>query len=91
VNDYNLKTQSWDQVLESVEGISAGATKSQMKSLMTVPAKAAMEIGEDLRKASEEIHKFNDSTGRLTKVLIWLNVALVLTATLQVIAAFVRK
>lgn len=90
MTDNDLTNRTWDDVLGSVEGIANSATKLQMQSIMAVPAKATLEIGRDLRNASEQIRKFNESTTRLTKVLIWLNFLLLLTAVLQVISAFIR-
>ena len=84
----NFDNKTWKEIIDNVEGITGAASKQQMQSIMSVLAKVAQDISYELRTASEQIQSFNTSTGQLTKVMIWLNAMLLLTAVLQVIALF---
>ena len=77
----DLEEKTWDEVIHDVQGMSAAASQGQMRSIMAVPAKAAIELGGALRD-------FNNSTARLTRVLIVLEVILSAATVLIAIAAF---
>ncbi len=81
-----LENRDWDDVLDSVEGMGEKVTQRQMQAIMSVPAKATLELGICLRNLATKIEEFNQSTNRLSIVLIWLTVMLVIAACLQVVA-----
>ena len=81
MSEKGLEEKTWDEVMKEVQGMSAAASQGQMRSIMAVPAKAALELGGALRD-------FNRSTAKLTRVLIALEVILAVATVFIAIAAF---
>ena len=91
----NLRSASIEDVLNGVQNLAAVGSKPQVQSVGALLAKCTIEVGTDLkavaadlRGAGAEIKAFNDSTTKLTKVLIVLNVILAAATGVAAIAAF---
>lgn len=91
----NLHELSIEDVLNQVQGLQAVADKGQVQSLGALLAKCTIEVGTDLKTVAAElqstgaeIRSFSDSTTRLTRVVIALEVILAVATVLIAIAAF---
>ena len=83
-----LQDQDWSELLGRLEGVGKETTKRQVQALMSVLAKASLEVSSSVHRLSVTIEKFNRSTTRLTKVLVLLTAILAVAACLQVVAIF---
>ncbi len=91
----NLPELSLVDVLNQVQGLQTVADKGAIQSVGALLAKCTMVVGTDLnavatelKSTSAQIKDFNDSTTRLTRVVIALEVILVVATVLIAISAF---
>ena len=83
--DYNkLADQSIIDVLKS-EDTNLSAV-GEAKGIMAIFVKCTMDIGKKLNEASQEIKNFNESTTKLNKRLLWLDVMLTIATLIGAIA-----
>jgi hypothetical protein len=91
MGDVRLEDRDWNSVLGGVEGLGKEVTQKQMQALMAVPAKAALDLGIGLSNLAKRVEQFDRSTSRLTVVLIWLTVMLVIAACLQAVGVLLSS
>ena len=91
----NLRSMPLEEVLDGVQALASVASQSQVQSVGALLAKCTIEVGTDLnavaaelKNTSAQIKEFNDSTTRLTRVVIVLELILVVATVLIAIAAF---
>ena len=71
--DRPIREETFDEVLARVQTLGSLASETQIRSVLRVVAKSAVEVADPLTQAAKEIREFNDSTTHLTKQIITLN------------------
>lgn len=71
--DKPIREDTIDDILEGVQTVAAVGTDTQIRSVMRVVAKSAVEVAGPLSLAATEIRAFSDSTTKLTEQIIALN------------------